>query len=32
MRDWVRIAWWSGASALKGQRDLALENVAPAIS
>jgi hypothetical protein len=28
MWDWVRIAGWSAVSALKSQRDLALENVA----
>ena len=28
MWDWVRIAGWSVVSALKSQRDLALENVA----
>ena len=28
MWDWVRIAAWSTISALKSQRDLALENVA----
>ena len=28
MLDWVRIVWWSVVSALKGQRDLTLENVA----
>ena len=27
MWDWVRIVGWSAVSALKSQRDLALENV-----